>query len=273
MRRKKPIRLLVCVSDIHAGSTVGLLPPDFVAHEGQSVNQNAIQRWLWSCWLDANKWLDAVVGDDEFALVINGDATEGVHHRTLQVITPDIGDHLSAAIHILQPLAERAEDVFVVKGTEAHTGNIEEALGRELGAYKHPDTGHHSTDKLYLEVNGCPVVFHHHIGATSRTYLEASALSIHLINEQAEHLQAGLTPPRVLVTGHRHRFGAWTNAHGTCVCLPPWQGLTRYGHKVVPSAMTKPGLVVLDWRGGDPNALPSVRHRIYTPPPPAMVRL
>ena len=44
---------------------------------------------------------------------------------------------------------------------------------------------------LPLTVNGCLSVFRHHISTTSRVYLEASALSIHLGNDRAiaEHLQ------------------------------------------------------------------------------------
>lgn len=41
--------------------------------------------------MDAHKsFVMPLVGDDQYDLVINGDAIEGVHHGTVEVVDPDI---------------------------------------------------------------------------------------------------------------------------------------------------------------------------------------
>src|SRR3972149_5053317 len=57
MKKPPRPRLAVVIADIHAGSTVGLLPPGFVTKEGNEVKQNPLQEWLWACWQRANEFV------------------------------------------------------------------------------------------------------------------------------------------------------------------------------------------------------------------------
>ena len=77
-------QLLVVVSDLHCGSEVGLLPPEVETHSGNTVGfgSNYHQEWLWDKWTEAQERVLAVAGDDPFVLLCNGDATEGIHHRS-----------------------------------------------------------------------------------------------------------------------------------------------------------------------------------------------
>lgn len=266
-----PIEAVVVVNDTHSGSTFGLCPPDFELIDGNRVRLNAAQKFLHNAWVDVCDELTAYLRETRFVVVFNGDLIEGVHHGTKEVISSDIGDHINAAVELLQPLASKAAQVFVVEGTECHTGNTESGIGKALGAV--PVDGHknrYAWHRLDLEVHGCRVVFHHHIGVTSRQYLEASALSIYLGNERLEAIRNNEPPPQVLCCAHRHRFGQYSDNNSMCVVGPPWQLLTRHGRKVVPGARTEPGLFVLDWRGKDRGALPHVeamtRHRPYEGP-------
>ena len=272
--KKEQIRSILVVSDLHCGSTVALLPPEFETIEGQAVKQNKVQKWLWECWLDATgPWLKSVIGDAPFALVINGDAIEGVHHGTTQVVSPDPADHRVAAEQVLAPLAERASLVVVVKGTEVHTLNSEVQMGHNLGASRHPSTGLTAADRWLIDCAGVRCGCRHHIGTSARAYLEASQLSIHLGNEQIEAARVGHPVPRVLGCAHRHRYGRYDDAHGLCFVSPPWQFLTRFGHKVVSAAVTKPGMVILDWRLKNDGELPDVKPCIYVPAPDQGVKI
>lgn len=272
----KPTKLIVVVSDLHCGSTVGLMPPGFVTEEGNELTQNPLQRWLWECWLRAHGFAMAVVNGDPFVLIVNGDATEGNHHGTKQVISPSTKDHVSCAQETLEPLAKEADGIILVKGTECHTGSDEITLGKILGATKDPDTNsrrpQHAFDRLTLEMHGTRCAFSHHIGASLRSYLEATQMSV-AINE--EHMAAntnGEAPPTVIVRSHRHRFGYFGNDHSLCVVTPPWQALTRFGHKVVPSARCHPGIIILDWRESDPGGLPRLHHKTYEAPQPTALK-
>lgn len=269
----KAPRAIVVLSDIHAGSTVALLPPDFETTEGQTVGQNAIQRWLWACWLDAQDWIGEQMGEDPFALVLNGDLVEGVHHGTKQVISTDVGDHMKAAIEVLHPLAERAERTFVVRGTECHTGNVEIGVAKAINAENNPELNVPVFDRLTLDIAGIRCVFRHHIGTSVRRGLAGTQFSIQLAEEQVEAANNDETIPRVLCCAHRHKFGAYEDDRGLAVISPPWQMLSRFAHKVVSQARTKPGVYILDWRGLPDGSLPRVHKRLYDTPKPHAIAL
>ncbi len=274
MAKRNPTRLVFVVSDLHCGSTVGLCPPDFELAEGTGVRLNLFQQWLWQCWTDMrDNWLPSIVGDDPWAMVVNGDALDGNHHRTKQIISPDEGDHLACAMHCLAPFAELAETVAVVKGTECHTGTMESALGLNLGGIRDPTTKQHAFDRLLMDVHGTRCVFRHHIGTTARPYLEASQHSIHLGAERVEAARAGHPVPQVLCCGHRHRVGSFTDGMGLTVITGAWQGLTRFGHKVVSPAVPVPAVAVLDWRNAEAGALPQVHWKQYIPAAPEAVTI
>ena len=262
MSNTKP-RLVFVISDIHCGSTVGLLPPRFKTLEGQSVTQNPIQEWLWKCWLDSQEWIAKTAGKDPFALVLNGDLIEGNHHRTMQIISPDIGDHVESAIHCLRPLTAKAAKTYVIKGTECHSGNTETVIGKALKTEINDESGLPSWDRLTLDVNGVRCVFRHHIGTSVRRGLAGTQLSASLAEEQVEAANAGEAIPRVLCCAHRHKFGIYQDNNGVCLVSPPWQGLSRFGHKVVSQARTNPGLFALDFRGLAKGELPRVHSRVY----------
>jgi hypothetical protein len=276
-------RLLFVLSDIHAGSTVGLCPPNFKTTEENEIVLNGPQRFLYECWEHMkNQWLPSIVRNDEWALVLNGDMIEGTHHKTKQVISPDRRDHVNAAVALLQPLTNSGDDedavaaridnpasqVFLTLGTECHTGNSEHDIARILRATPPPNAPKNrmAWDRLDITIAGTRCVFQHHIVTSVRTYLEASGLGIFLNQEQLEAAKNLEPLPRVLGCAHRHRYGEFRDASGLSFVTPPWELLTRYGHKCVPAARTRPGGVILDWRNRPDGAIPEVHAITYRPP-------
>lgn len=260
------IKTVVVVSDLHAGSTLALLPPGFVTLEGSPVHQNAIQKWLWECWLKAGEWIDNLVGSDPWALVFLGDLTENVHHRTTQVVSPDFADHIEAARQLASPLAKKATKTFVVRGTNCHVLNAEVAIARQIGGEHNADLGIPVWDRLTLDVSGTRCVFRHHIGSTVRRGLAGTQLSMQLAEEQVESAANGEDIPRVLCCAHRHKFGVYEDNSGMCVVSPCWQGLTNFAHKIVSPARTTPGVFALDWRNAHTGGLPKVERVIFDSP-------
>lgn len=252
---------LVVISDLHCGSTLGLLPPGFVTHEGQEVVANAAQAYLWDCWLAFWAKANAITGG-RYSLLVNGDLVEGCHHKSTQVISPDPGDHMAAAIQALRPAAAGAEAVYVVEGTECHTGGMEHAIARELAATRDPATGRHAWPRLELKLARAHLVASHHMPTTKRPYLEASGLGLELNTERLEAMRGGHAVPSVVIRSHRHKYGAFSDESGLLVATPPWQLLTRFGHKVVPAASCHIGGVILTFDG---DCLPSVCPIIFRP--------
>lgn len=269
--RKQPI--VVILSDLHVGSTKALLPEGYVNVEGAEIKQNAIQQWLWDCWIRANNFIEQTTGGDEFSLVVNGDLIEGIHHGTKEIWSPEIGDHAMACAKLLQPLAEKAHKLFVVRGTEAHVNNHEGAIGGKLGAVINPELGIAAFDRLTLDVHGIRCVFRHHIGTTTRRGLAGTQLSVNLAEEQVEAAVNGEPIPRILVCSHRHKPGIYRDGTGMAVVTPAWQTLTRFAHKVVSQARCTPGVQILDWRGCAPGELPRIHERYYQTPHPQAISL
>jgi hypothetical protein len=256
-------RVTVLLSDTHIGSTVGLWPEDFISNEGFPIGQNPLQKWLWKCWKDCEGWIEGVVGDDDYDVVVNGDVVEGIHHRTTQVMSADVSDQTTAALAILGPMAEKASQIHLIKGTECHTRNDEIRMGKVLGATKDPQTGQHAWDNLDLEMNGTLMNFAHHISTTTRPYLEASAHSIALGVITHSRARVGKRVPSVICRAHRHRHGIWTDGNQASLITGAWQGLTRHGHKVVPDAVIEPSCIILDSRNTDKGDLPLFHQRKY----------
>ena len=268
---------IVCVSDLHVGSTVGLMPPEApVGKEGNIVQASPAQRWLWECWEAATGWswerqewaggwLDEVLGDGPYTLVVLGDAIEGRHHGTTELVSHDIEEHRMLAEEILHPLASAAETTYVVRGTECHARTIESSLGKTIGAKRCPATRDHCWEDLFLKPAGILTHFQHHVSTSTNPWTASGGFSKALIAEQANAVGFGHTPPRVIVRAHRHRFGCFKDQNGLIVCLPPWQLLTRFARKVTQQHLACPGLVVLDYDNLDDDNLPRVRHRIFRP--------
>lgn len=273
MKKRRRLELLVIASDIHAGSTQALMPPEFTLSEEQVIKANALQLFFWQAWQHACAWVQDVAGGDPYGLVLNGDMIEGDHHRSDQIISRRLGDHVECAAQVLAPLADHAERIFLTKGTECHTGDTEAALGVRLEAERNPANGRPVFDRLTLDIRGVRFVARHHVGTTSRPWLESNGLGMELASEQLQAVRNNEPMPRILAVAHRHVGGHVTTNEGICLATPAWQGLTRHGHKVVGAARCKPGLYILDWRGVAEGELPAIHRRIYEAPKPAAIAI
>lgn len=258
------IQIIVVLSDLHIGSTVGLWPVNFKTQEGHNIGQNEFQRWLWKCWIDLTLvQLPKYIGNDPYAVVLNGDIIEGIHHRTLQVMTANTTDQTNAAKQVLEPLAKQASRLFMVKGTEVHTKDREISLGEALKAEQDKSTGQHAFDRLSIDVHGCRCVFRHHMTTTARPYLEATAMSTELGSERIAAARVGHIIPKVLGLAHRHLHGVFKDVGGIVCVTAGWQGLTRHGFKVVGHSLPSPSCIVLDWRGKNHGDTPRDEEFIY----------
>jgi hypothetical protein len=273
----KPIQLAIVISDLHCGSSAALLPPEFEDHKGNTIGQNPVQKFLWDCWRRAEDFAKGVVDGDSYAIVLNGDLIEGIHHGAGELISNKTEDHVTCAEDVLVPYSKEASRIFVVRGTECHTGNHESSLGKILKAHKNPDThkrkATHAFDRLQLNLHGCECAFSHHIGTSVRDYTEATQLGIVLNQELVHAVRNGEIPPRVVARAHRHKYGMFENGHELAIVTPPWQAQTRHVHKVVTAVRCHPGVVILDWRGREVGDTPRVHRQIYEAPAQTTIRL
>ena len=258
------IKLLVVVSDLHCGSVVGLAPPETRTEHGNIIGfgKNYHQEWLWDCWLKGISEVKKIIGKAPAGLLVNGDATEGVHHRNeSSLVAAAIVEHTKMAETCLKPLAALSKKIFVTAGTECHTLNMETELAKMLNA----EAGK-AKDKWFIRINGCLVDAAHHMTTTSRAYLEASAMSILMGNARLNAIRAGRSVPQVFLRAHRHCGGTFSDGQGLFGVTGAWQMLTRHGYKVVTDSIPRPSMLVLDWRDKKPGELPTPHHIFFNPP-------
>lgn len=132
MKPSSEPKVLVMVSDLHVGAVSGLLPPDFITFEGNEVKQNAYQKWLWNCWEDCWEWAGQITGKDRWGCAINGDAIDGNHHNTREIISPDTADHIDAVFGVLTDKLMKADKVYLTEGTNVHVNNSEHGIAAGL---------------------------------------------------------------------------------------------------------------------------------------------
>lgn len=244
--------LIAVVSDIHAGSMLGLCPESVRLDDGGNYVPSKAQRWLWDCWID---FWDQVrvkqeVDNAILYVVLNGDAVEGDHHRTTQILSgnPEAQSYvLHRAVEIPQALSP--DRWFVVRGTEAHvgpSGASEEALGRHLKAEQDPDTHTWSWWHLRMEVQGIRFDFQHH-GKMGRTpWTRAGQVGNLGFQVWAEHMMAGFAPPDIAIRSHFHQYYDSGDSPPTrLIQTAAWQLKTAHGHKVAADSIADVGGLML----------------------------
>jgi hypothetical protein len=253
------IRRVLLVGDTHSGSVFSPLPEPFALSEGAGTYQpGPYMRWMNNRWAEMVEW-----SGEPHHLVLMGDLIEGVHHRTTQIICNEPSDHARAAVQLLAPLCERVRawggKVYVLVGTECHVGSSERSIARELGAERNPLTGSYAFEELRLKVCGTWCHFTHHGPTSARPWTRGTPMSSVGAYTRLHSLEAGYAVPKVVATGHAHTGRVYHDASGLAVSTFAWQGLTRHGHKVVPSAATVVGAHMLDWTDRQDGEVPEVQ--------------
>jgi hypothetical protein len=254
-------RILVALSDLHCGSDVGLLPPKVTLEDGREIGHgtNPWQKWLWSAWTEAMRWVGEVAGKDGYDLLLNGDMIEGIHHRSDEVVAAKLIEHIAIAKECLGDVVKGAREVYATKGTECHTADLESVLMACLGRGK-------AHNFIQFDMNGVLVDARHHMPVTSRLHLEASALSVVMANNRSNAVRARHKPARIFIRGHRHVPGHYCDGESLIAVNGGWQGLTRHAAKVVADSISRPSILILDARHTPHGELPAVHLRVFAPP-------
>lgn len=254
-------------SDPHAGASNGLLPPNFTSFEGQEIKQNPYQKWTWKRWNDFWKHVYKIVGKEEFAAVANGDLIDGNHHNTREIISPNVDDHVEACMELITEHLLKASQVYVTEGTNVHTQNSEHGIARGLKARGvaiiQPTERKFAWPTLDVRIQGVLVNIDHHVSAATSSVSEAAAFSRTIADVTTKRQRAGWRVPKMFIRSHRHVYGCWSNGYQKMICLPSWQGLGRFVHRVAPGSVPHCGGVVLEWKKY--GELPIVHEIIYTP--------
>jgi len=220
---------------------------------------------MWAWWEEFwGEWVPTVTRGEPFDVVHNGDAIEGVHHRSTTQISHNLEDQQRIAEAVLLPVVKQCKDsggeYYHIRGTEAHigqTGEFEERLARSIGAKPNED-GQYARFDLWKRVGGAngPLVhLLHHIGSTASAAHESSAVNAELAASFVEAGRWGREPPDFVVRSHRHRSIAvdmnTARGYAASIVTPAWQGKTPFTFRIPGGRLSEPQVGGIVIRYGD----------------------
>ena len=258
---------VIVISDTHCGCRLGLYPEEpVIVDDGGPYLQGPTQRFIWKHWRTFwDEWVPLVTKGEPFVVVHNGDAIDGVPHRATTPVSTNMHDQTRIGVACLTPVIEACGGRYYhIRGTEAHVGKSsveEERLAERLGAIKNK-AGQHSRYELWKRVGPCLIHFAHHVGTTSSTHHEASAVNAELTKMYVEAARWGEEPPDMVVRSHRHshievripihrpgRGSAPGRHRASCIVTPAWQGKTPFAWRVARGKPPQFGGVLIRWNG------------------------
>lgn len=252
------------LSDLQTNSTVALCPPVINLDDGGTYHSSRLQKQLWSDYLDFRDRLVSAKSDGELYLVFNGDIHDGDHHQTAQIITRNRATMQNIAAETLQPMAEIADKMFLVRGTEAHVDKsaaLEEDIAKDFGFEKNGDK--RSWWQLIARFKNLWFDIAHHTSMGSSPVGRGNAANKIAVEAIFEYANRGETPPDYCFRSHVHRYSDSGTVYRTrAVILPCWQYRTAYVHKVSTGKLASIGGVIWEKEDGKPPVLTPV---IYTP--------
>ncbi|HUU23471.1 MAG TPA: hypothetical protein VM389_13145 [Phycisphaerae bacterium] len=268
-RKPEPINNLVVVSDLHGGCRSGLCIGKALLDDGGAFEPSETQQVVAGMWATFwDEWVPEVCHGEPFAVVINGDALDGVHHGSVTQVSQNLSDQRRIALAALKPVREQCEGRFyVIRGTEAHVGKSaqnEETLAEELDAV--PDKrGQYSRFELWIRVGRGLVHVMHHIGTTGTSHYETSAVMKELAESYAEAGRWRREPPDVVVRSHRHRHievrVPTKLGYGISFVTAGWQLRTPFTYRIPGGRVTTPQIGGSIIRQGDHDLY--TRHRTW----------
>jgi hypothetical protein len=270
MAKRTDTRSLVVFSDTHCGCRLGLLHPDGAkVDSGGRYMPSDFQRKMWAFWrMFWDEWVPEVTRGEPYDVVHNGDAIDGVHHRSTTQISHNLEDQQRIAEAVLDEVVARCKasggTYYHIRGTEAHvgqSGEYEERLARRIGAKPNKE-GQFARFDLWKRVGKetkrvhAPLVhLLHHIGTTSSAAHESSAVNAELTASYVEAARWGREPPDFIVRSHRHRSIAVdlnsAKGYAAAIVTPAWQGKTPYVWKIPGARISEPQLGGIVIRQGD----------------------
>lgn len=254
------------VSDLHCGCRLGLCPPEAQPlMDGGFYEPSAFQKKVWGWWEEFwHEFVPEATQGEPYAVAVNGEAVDGVHHRATSQVSHNLEDQKGIAMRVLASVRDSAEGRFyMLSGTPAHSGESgcdDEAVARELGAIPESlgDAKRYARYLMWVRVGDALVNITHHIGTTGSQAYEATAIHKELVEAFVESGRWHNEHPDFVVRGHRHRF-AFSGLHtakgrAVSICSAGWQGKTPFAYKIPGGRQAEPqfgGIVIRQAKGGE----------------------
>jgi len=214
--------------DTHINSTVGLNRYSVNLDDGGTYQASKGQRWLWRCWLDF--WDSVGTTGDTTWTVLNGDLVDKPNGKFMgsQFISLNDADIFKMAIDVLEPVLDKSDRVFIIRGTSVHVEHLEEQIAIDIGAEK--IDGNWSAHELLIDVEGVLFDIRHHGPLGRLPHTRGNALNRRAIEMILKY--AGRRIPDVAIQSHNHKYSTSSDEYPVkVIALPAWQLTAEYAHK------------------------------------------
>lgn len=229
---------------------MGLAPPTVMLGDGWQAKPPAYSRKIYRYFLDVCEEIEQFTEGTRRVLVFNGDVLDcDIKRRSNQYITNKEEEILGIAADALAPAYELADRVYVIRGTDAHTGKdgyLEEQFAKDLDNVK-PDTttGDASWWWLTGRVAGLQVDIAHSMSMGGRAWTEANSINFLAADTLQRYAEREERPPDLCVRAHVHKsFDTYDNRRVRALTLPCWKMQDSYGHKLNPVRWSHFGAIV-----------------------------
>lgn len=254
--------VLAITSDQHCGSTVALCPPRIALDDGGAYEASKAQQWLWQSWEAFWKRAAALraAHDADLYTVFNGDMVDGNHHGTTQILSGNPNAQAAVVDACLKPvLALKPEQMFFVRGTDAHVGQsatAEERIASGLWKDKRPVQRDPARDTaswwhLTMDIQGVRLDFAHHGRVGTRPWTKPNVTANLAAEIFYDHAANGLPHPHLAVRSHMHQWVDTHDQHPTRVIqLAAWQLATSFVHRIAPGKLADVGGILVTIKDG-----------------------
>jgi hypothetical protein len=252
-----PHTVTAVISDTHIGSHTAIALHEWVLDDGQTIQANLAQDWLYASWLDYWSYVTTLCGiqgrhrKNRLVVIHLGDIIEGKNHGSVQLMA-NTEDQMAMACELLRPLAAMADGGFYcTRGTEAHAGDAAQAevrICKEIGARA-------CEWELLLDID--EVLFDcGHYGRAGRRDWTSSAAGV--ASEVAiSAALAGELIPDYILRGHNHLIDdSGSKLPGIrAIMAPAWQLRTAFGYRIAPNRRSDIGGMIFDGYNFDGSKL------------------
>jgi hypothetical protein len=254
--------VLAITSDLHAGSTVALCPPEVPLDDGGAYKASRVQQWMWQCWGDFWDKVDQTrrEADADLYQLFNGDLVDGNHHGTTQIATGNPNGQANILGEVIKaPLSLKPEKIWIVRGTDAHVGQSacsEERIADGLRRDKRPVVGEIKSGTAShwhakTEIYGHRLDFAHHGRVGTRPWTKPNVvmnLAAEIFMDHALedfHANRKPTAPHLAIRSHMHQFVDTGHAHPVRVIqTPAWQLATSFINRIAPGKLGEVGGII-----------------------------
>ena len=246
-----PKTIILWLADMHSGSPVSLYPGEPMILTNGPRGPSYLQYQLHKHWIEVLEYVAEMRKDADRLVVVNmGDAVEGLHHDSKQIVSSYLEDHKKIHEALMEECKQitKYDALYYVSGTPSHAGEDEESLSNKLKAERYSE-GIFTHPILKKKVYNRLIYAAHHGPSAGKGAARGNALRNRLRQLDWQCRMTGQQVPDMVVWADKHdpHEEIYTTQDGhriTGYILPSWKILDEYMYRVDAFAFSRVGAMV-----------------------------